>query len=146
MLEPLFNKVVGLKRCATLSKRDSSRSVFLRKWWNLQEHLLLQGNSDDCFWNQKFFYFSAPFVMISFLFETCGYANNPNFIHFRRRWKRKYVPAKFVIRVTVICGMEIRLNLTNIRFLSYLTRCVFECILTLWVLVFQIMKNSFYAY
>ena len=41
--------------------------------------------------------FSALFVMISFLFETCGFLNNPNFIRFKWRLKRKYSPAKCVI-------------------------------------------------
>ena len=48
--------------------------------------------------------------MISFLFEICGFTNNPNFIPFKWRLKRKHSPVKCVIRATEIRRMEIRLK------------------------------------
>ena len=69
-----------------------------RIWW-----LLLKSN--------QFLIFSA-FVMISFLFETCGFTSNPNFISFKWRLRRKNSPAKCVIRATEIHRMEIRLIIT----------------------------------
>ena len=63
-------------------------------WW-----LLLKSKS---------FKFSALFVMISFLFKTCGFTNNPNFIGFKWRLKRKHSLAKCVIRATEIRRIEIR--------------------------------------
>ena len=56
------------------------------------------------------FYFLALFVMISFLFETCDFTNNANFISFRWRLKRNHSPAKCVIHATEICRMEICLK------------------------------------
>ena len=50
--------------------------------------------------------------MISFLFETRGFTNNPNFILFKWRLKRKHSPAKCVIRATEIRRMEIHLKRT----------------------------------
>ena len=42
------------------------------------------------------------------LFETCGFANNANFIHFKWRLKRKHSPAKCVLHATEIRRMDIR--------------------------------------
>ena len=73
-------------------------SKFLRKffstehlWWLLLKSNLLQ-------------------IMSNFLFETCGFTNNPNFLLFKWRLKRKHSPAKCVIRATEIRPMEIRLH------------------------------------
>ena len=68
-----------------------------RIWW-----LLLKSN--------QFLIFSA-FVMISFLFETCGFTSNPNFIRFKWKLrKKKHLLVKYVICTTEICRMEIRLK------------------------------------
>ena len=48
--------------------------------------------------------------MLSFLFQTCGFTNNPNFIRLKWRLKRKHSPAKYVIRATEIRQMGIRLQ------------------------------------
>ena len=40
--------------------------------------------------------------MISFLFATCDVTNNPDFIRFKWRLKRKHFPAKCFIRTTEI--------------------------------------------
>ena len=59
-------------------------TFFLRKplWW-----LLLK---------LKKFWIWALFVMINFLFETCGFTNNPHFILFKWRLIRKHSPAKSI--------------------------------------------------
>ena len=44
------------------------------------------------------------------MFETCGFTNNPYFICFKWRLKRKHSSAKCVIRATEIRRMEIRLK------------------------------------
>ena len=46
-----------------------------------------------------------------FLFETCGFTNNPNFIRLNWRLKRKHSPAKCVVRATEIRRMVICLYL-----------------------------------
>ena len=92
------------KVCNFIKKRLQHRcfpvkfSKFLRKffstehlWWLLLKSNLLQ-------------------IMSNFLFETCGFTNNPNFLLFKWRLKRKHSPAKCVIRATEIRPMEIRLH------------------------------------
>ena len=54
--------------------------------------------------------FSVLFVMISKW--ACGFTFNPCFILFKWRLKRKYSPAKCVIRTTEIRRMEIHLEQT----------------------------------
>ena len=46
--------------------------------------------------------------MISFLFETCSFTNNPNFIRFKWKLKRKHSLAKYVICETGIRRVEVR--------------------------------------
>ena len=58
--------------------------------------------------SKKFLIFS-DFVIISFLFETWGFTNNPDFIRFKWRLKRKHSPAKCVIQATEIRRVEIHL-------------------------------------
>ena len=48
--------------------------------------------------------------MITFFFETCGYTNNPNFILFKWRLKRKHSPVKCFIYATEISLLDIRLQ------------------------------------
>ena len=48
--------------------------------------------------------------LISILFETCGFTNNPNFIRFKWKLKKKHSLAKSVIYATEIRWMEIRLK------------------------------------
>ena len=107
MLESLFNKVAELKRSATLIRRESSTGIFLWNW----RHFLRIPFPTEHLWclllkSKKF---NFQLVIVSFLVETRGFTNNPNFIRFKWRLERKHSPAKCVIRATEICRMEIRL-------------------------------------
>ena len=48
----------------------------------------------------------------NFMFETCGFTNNPNFIRFKWRLKRKDSPPKCLIYATEIRRMEICLKIS----------------------------------
>ena len=45
--------------------------------------------------------------MISFLFETCSFTNNPNFICFKYKLKKKHLLVKYLICETEIHWVEI---------------------------------------
>ena len=113
MLESLFNKIAQLEKSATLSKRDSSMGVFLWNLWIFQEQLFLKKTSLVAASEIKKVFNFQHFSMINLLFETCGFTNNPNFILFKWRLKRKYSPAKCVICPTEIHWMEIHLNIES---------------------------------
>ena len=107
MLESFFNKVAGLKRSATLSKRDSTQ-VFPCEVCEIFKNTFFYRTPPVTVSEIKeVFNFQCFFVMISFFFETCGCTNNPNFILFKWRLKRKHSPVKYVIHATEICQMEI---------------------------------------
>ena len=106
VLEFLFNEVAGLNRFETLLKRDSSTRVF--PWTH---------EIDEIFKNT--FFYRTPLVatseiknivMISFLFETYGFTNNPNFIPFKWKLKKKHSLIKCIICETEICQIKICLK------------------------------------
>ena len=68
---------------------------------------------------QKSFQFSWLFIMISFLFETFGFTNNPNFIRFK--WKLKKSMRKKVERnvsIAILKFVEWRYVLKHLCYYS----------------------------
>ena len=83
--ESLFNEVAGLNRSETLLKRDSSTGVF--PW----THEIAEIFKNTFFYRTPLVVASEikNIIMISFLFETNGFTNNPNFIPFKWKLKKK---------------------------------------------------------
>ena len=88
---PFFTKVAGLKRSATLLKRDSTQMFpceiceIIKNRYFYRTSPVATSEIEEVF---NFLRFSLR--LCSFLFDTCGFTNNTIFILFKWRSKRKH--------------------------------------------------------